>query len=819
MDKPFFRDKEIEMLKKLIQDNDIIFVRGFSGVGKTTIIKYIIKNSEYEGHDFHFRIPILEPYSIISDLENAKTISIQNSKKFYFKILKKAAGIAVHWKAKFKFDSKNLTKHKIEAEIYEGGLLAAYNDSRIEFEFVKNKLNSDNASYYFRRFFLTTKRNFTFFIFENFELFPDKDLQFLYEFLMKRSKKVKIIFEIGGLENHRLVENKLEIFKTFLNNAKISFSELKIEAFSKKTTKDYIQEMLMCGRLEKSSEYEINHGLPLLIELYGNPSFGRDDFDNAAEKIQGNEYIDLFCFLTIIYGFGLSEDSICSYAHKILGINPNFKNFKKTALVKNIGNELTLSHPLIYKVIIDENSTELKCVLNKFLEHEEVKYSDLYFFVKIRFFERYGLDFDTKEAELFLDCLSNLVSDYKLRKVILLLQNKDSYFPYLSEAQKNVINLINLQVNLYDFTYMDTKFFEGFEGRFGIVAKLLELQYLDHQNNFISVEYKISNFQAALLDNKGTKNNLSPELVQYINIILNGINVSVKRALSQYDEAKDSWQMAVDAIQKSGDVYKNIKDYLYNLYPFYNGIKETYSEHKDPNRESELFFNYRSIKNPYIKAKREHNIYTVDLYYEYHKFDKKNKLILEEKFYNVIKELERYSPLETSYTRNNLLVLYVLNGSKGADRIIESLEHYYFETYDEISFYNNALVYYIIKQNHKKIHQYYKKAKALNFSDASFSSKIHFNMALYYKTQGQLDKMGDCFKRMTIGEDYDNGLIERKKEFIKNNNINTTTYDYQINESDVRERYIFWVQIIHFWDFDVPILNKQVLSELLHQEM
>jgi len=103
------------------------------------------------------------------------------------------------------------------------------------------------------------------------------------------------------------------------------------------------------------------------------------------------------------------------------------------------------------------------------------------------------------------------------------------------------------------------------------------------------------------------------------------------------------------------------------------------------------------------------------------------------------------------------------------------------------------------------------------FNDPSFISKVYLNGAILKKMKNEnyiylLDKV-----KKTIPEDYDDYyLLMEKIEFIKNHNI-PDNFIFK-KEEDILKKYIFWPQIIHFWDFDIPLLNKEIIQYLINQK-
>lgn len=794
---PILRKKEIEDLKKLFNNNEIIFIKGVSGVGKTTLIENAL-NIRYHSIKIH----LYKDFTLSQHLEKSKNIIMKENSKLG--VFHKIKNIVFFKKFNFKwlfgfslFREQSIDYYRLILKNKNNGVKLTNNDNiDLDLSISNLNLNKKNSPIYFKRYFSLAKYNIDCLIFENTELIVNEDLLHLQNLLLEKPKSFKIIFEIGELKSTNIYLKLVPLLK----NRDIVFNDYEIKNFDFKKSKEFYN-FYKEERNLTSFDYNKNDGIPLLILLFGG-AFIQDKHDFTESLKKHKNFSDnLYLLLAIFYGLKIDENTFLKYANKYNVSVENLNTFKNSNLIKLDEGLMTFSHPLIQQFILDTKYDKLKIFIEGIFE-ENLQKDFEYFYIKLKFVKRYNLKLNPDDIKLLISHLCDKLEDFNLQPIVSLLSYKKEFFSELSLPVQNIINLIELQIKIYNFRleeYDDNKF----DIKTKIITNLLKFQYQDHKNYFEETEEEINLFKKNLREDLNYINILDKDLVEYISIILNGILISVKRALSNYDEAKEYWIEAIQCSKNNQD-YKNIYDYLMNMYPFVFGIKETYEEH------SSDFFETAFIKNKYIKAKRMHNISAVNLYYKYNKYD-----YMKEQFNLTIEYLKNVSPLETSYTFNNLLVLYIINKKiYEAEQIIKNIDKYFFETYDLISFYNNAIVLGIIKKDFNYSLKFYEKAKKLNFQDKSFDSKIHYNMGLFYKIRNEYDKMESCFNKMSIDINYDKGLIENKKNYIRNNSIDEFFF-FQKNQNDIREQYIYWVQIIHFWDFDIPILNKKIIEYLL----
>jgi len=330
---------------------------------------------------------------------------------------------------------------------------------------------------------------------------------------------------------------------------------------------------------------------------------------------------------------------------------------------------------------------------------------------------------------------------------------------------------------------------------------------------YLQYAYHLDDFQKVLDEANMIRNKLKgriyvledKDLIDYCSIIISALECVSMIALGDYNKAKNKLTLAyIESKNTSG--YESISDYLGNLIPFLEGFAIA--------RENPFFNDTSKITNEYTKTKRLHNICAVNLYTNF-----RNKT-LEKEINQVIGSFTKINSFEISYSYNNLLVFNILNNKqKNIDSIIELIDKLTFESYDRISFYNNAIVANMIIKNMEKAKGFFTKALNLireeNFTDKSFLAKIYLNGSILFNILDDKESMNRYLSLIDLSQDYDDYiLINEKISHIKNNKVDQNNFKYTDN-SDMRYRFIYWLQIIHFWDFDIPVLNKKIMQYLL----
>ena len=164
-------------------------------------------------------------------------------------------------------------------------------------------------------------------------------------------------------------------------------------------------------------------------------------------------------------------------------------------------------------------------------------------------------------------------------------------------------------------------------------------------------------------------------------------------------------------------------------------------------------------------------------------------------------------------------MFYITNNKeKELANIVNLIDTISFESYDKISFYNNAIIANLIIKKYYSAEEFFYKAidliKEDYFTDKSFISKIYLNGAILFNIIKDNSKMNKYLNSIDLSEEYDDyELISDKISFIKNNKIDSS-FIFK-DEMDLRYKYIYWIQILHFWDFDIPVLNEKIMNHLL----
>ena len=752
----FNRKKEIKELINIINKNEYIFIEGESGVGKSILIKYILE------------CKIRKKYLSISFKE------FENKEEFFSVI---NLLYSIH---------NDLIIEKVKALNDEIGfiefkeLLQTIKDIKNSYLPENFRLFLKNKGYveFFQKFWEVLDDKIEVIWFSNLELLIDNDiLEFIKAMILTKNSTTKIIFEKGNLINNYIFEK----IQNFINYNK-EISHFYLKPFDLEHSKKFCEEFLKEEYCE--SIFNISKGIPLKIK-----------YKNHIEKIINNEYTNseeqFLILLTILYEFEDDYDFIIDILVDKLEITDvDFTSEKFKFIEIEPDKKIKITHYYIYLTLRNKFALKIKKFIENlsFLKEENI---ELYYKILVKFNKK----LIEKEIIDFIKFLSEKLEEFKIIELDSYLsfkiQNKNDFY-------KEILSLIQKQVKIYSFQNISS--LELSNSELKVIDFILDLQKLYHEDKFEEVINKIkqhlSNYILLLDDQK---------IQDYLIFTLNALEGVSLLALGKYGEARNMLTSVI--INEKIKNFNNLYHYILNLLPaieFENALN---------NKE---FTDVNNIKNKYIQLKRRHNIAAVELY-DINKLKK-----LENTLKTIIEGFKSIGSIELSYTKNNLLVHYIFTKkNKLAEEIIENIEYIWFERYDKISLYNNALVYFMQQRKFDKGEEYLNKALEViekGFNDPSFISKVYLNGAILKKMKNEnyiylLDKV-----KKTIPEDYDDYyLLMEKIEFIKNHNI-PDNFIFKKEEEDILEKYIFWPQIIHFWDFDIPLLNKEIIQYLINQK-
>jgi len=757
----FNREKEKNELLSKIRDNEYIFVNGESGVGKSSLIRFLLEKnfSEFisfsfkereKGEEFFEFIYII--YEILHEkyfIKNIKAVSRQFGTVELEKIYK---------------------NYEIIKKIKDSFLSTNY----------KILINKDYSTFFNNFWKALEDKNIKIIWFSNIEFLKESEIEFLKAFIFSKENQIKIIFEKGNLLNNN-VDLKLKnliVNRNIVNYTLKPFDEDHTRLFCKYLEKEYSDEV-----------YSFSNGIPLAIE-----------YEKSLKKIVEYDYSldeENFLILLVIMFEFVDDCNYINYLMQKLNIhNIDLNNDKFEFIIFN-EQKIKLNHYYIYFLLKKKFLTKINQMIEQ-LEFMKKAKKKVYFATLAKFYPMKLLE---EEIDDFIDFLMKEIEKFnilELKKYLSFKIDTDDETIYLE-----ILRLIQLQIDIYFFNDKKIDFLNFYDNSIKLIGFIIKLQYLYHQDRFKEVIHLIENeFNQYFINSSNDE-----EFLSYINITISALKSATFLALGKYTDAKSILINTIRIIENK-KIHTNLNDYILNLLP---AVEFTDA------LNNQDFINYQSIENLYIRFKRHHNILALKLY-DYQAVEQYSN-ILENDLSELIKDFISIASVEKSYTINNLLVFYIItNNLQKAQEIIFDIEYKYFERYDRISLYNNAIIYFILSKNYQKSKEFSDKALKIideGFSDPSFVSKIYLNSAILYKLNNENSYIEFLNKIVQIlPKDYDGFyLLQRKIDFIKQNKLNSFILDKKSNKT--LERFIFWPQIIHFWDFDIPLLNKDIINYFL----
>jgi len=638
----FNREKERKELTKIIKDNEFIFIDGISGVGKSSLIQSILEQN--------FNDPIIFPFKERdTDEEFFKLIDI------IYEILHEEYTIK---------DIKAINKQfgTVELEkIYKNNeTIKKLKDSILSTNY-RILTNKDYATFFGNFWKVLEKKDIKVIWLSNIEFVKDTELEFLKAFIFSKENNIKIIFEKGTLVDSN---TDIKLKNLIINKKSINYT---IEPFDKDHTRGF------CKYLGKEYSDEIflfSNGIPIAIE-----------YEQALRKIVDYDYTSeekkFLSLLVIMFEF-IDDYGYIRYLMDKLDIGDIDLNNDKFEFIIEDEQAIRLNHYYIYKLLRKKLSTELLKNIKK-LDFMKKKRKKIYYAILARFYPIKLLEDEIDEFILFLIDEIEKFNILELKKYLSFKIDIDD-----NDIKTELLKLIQIQVNTYFFDKKKIDFLDFYNDSLKLIGFILRLQYLSRQNKFEDIIFLIKNeFKQYFINSSN-----DTEFLDYIKLTISALKSTVFISMGNYTEARDLLQDTIENA-KNKNTNKTLNDYILNILPaveFTNSL-----QYQD-------FTSFQNIKNLYIKFKRHHNILALKLY-DYENIQK-NKNIFEDEVNELIQDFMNISSVEKSYTINNLFAFYIItNNLEKAKDIIFDIEYKYFENYDRISLYNNAIIYFILTKN------------------------------------------------------------------------------------------------------------------------
>jgi len=633
-----FRDDEVITVLEKLKSNNVLIVSGTSGVGKSSVIKEALKKNEVKVLCFTYLVdnPSLSLKSFFNAYVNyiiQKETNLFKKAINYFKSNELDLNkFGVNFNQS-NFNTESLSQLSIEKNNDEMSVSSPL--ANVNLKKSKIILNGTDYGIFFKKFWsLINKDQYNTLYISNIELLKNNnDFKIIRAFLQFLPKYIKVIFEIGTLFKNNYYDKIIDI----INSVNLEYDEITVKEFN------YKQSLELFNKIKDeygltNFNYELNKGIPLSIIMPNDLIENRYQISEKLEDDFLNEdSINLLILLTIFYEIDNNYEEISRIARNI-SISFEKIKFQKINIVNIKHNTIELSHPIFYYKLSQKYQDRiLEKLLNVFeyLNKKEEFY--LYFFLKFKYIKRYNYDLRKNEQLNFIKLLIRLLKSFNLKNMSVFIALKDNYFKYFNKEYQPILNLLEIQYNIYNFRLEKSNFFNFDNESIQFISNILYLQYAYHLDDFKKVlnesrmiKRKIKEKIYVLEDE---------ELIKYFTIILNALEGVSLVALSKYDEAREKLINALENSKTSG--YEDINHYLINLLPFIEGFELA--------KKDLTFNNILSISNEYIKIKRQHNILAINLYSDY------RSRTLEKDIKQIIESFKNIGSLEVSYTYNNLI--------------------------------------------------------------------------------------------------------------------------------------------------------------------
>lgn len=722
------RDSErIKIVDFLNSFNNFMLLEGPSGSGKSTLIHYMLEQHLKENEVLQF------------SLKDNKFSSLE---EFFLQTYQKHRKINIIQKIK--------DKALPNIAITIGGIVA------IGFGQKDNSIvviNDDFLEQYLR---ILDKDNIKILYISNLELANKKEQEILYKLIETRAVFVKVILEIGTLNNDKEILKKIK--------SKVS-NQIKISHFDSKNTKNLYE--FIYNKSAPSSLYAKTDGNSFAIVHFNADNTLVHNIEEIIKNKMDSLEKDLVAFLLYLYLFNGQ-------------ININL--FKKFIALTKIDFTLTCFQLESKEIIVIKNQNiQFKHVFfNRYFEQRPQELLKEYQFKIYTFFKKEYKQDNSNNSFLSLELAKlslklGLIDDFKEYswESLSTSYNQQNYYISLQVAEFLLANKDKINEKTYiwvQFIYIQTSLLLGngynlltiIEKSLDLFEKYFEQNQINliisliyyHQNNF---KESIAIVQKLIID-------LTEKKSHYLPLALS-IQVSNYIAEGKVNKSKDYY---TDAFRLFEEYDKESLFELKRLAPRIEGfiLGQTILE--------DIIKNKYIKQYPYLEKKCLHNLAICFLMQG--KLDK-----AKEHFYESYVFFEQNQSPEITYTLNGIALYEIANNNfQKAEEILLDALNLCHEQYDKSTVYNNLGAISMLNGNFNDAYKFCKKAEdALNIgisplTDPVIRHRIYHNLWLIsyelqhsqeVKTYQELAKPPSClyFKKSRI-EKYNVILNEIQQE-------------------------------------------------------
>jgi len=802
----YFRNSYINRLTSFFSsEDDLIIVIGQSGVGKSTIIDHTIDKLQIINNTVR--------YSYREDSESLKSFLNDTLTKSYNEdsFLKRIFNRNLSIEKVLVSPNKNLSlAYTKEDDKYKFNLLGKKLTNQISFESSPLKLNGGDYTKFFKKFWRIIKKTDCRLLYlSNLELalLNHNEIELIKAIAQTKPKHIKLILEIGNLTSN---ESEKEAFCRELQHYRGEKNLiLEVNPFDKSIAEDFFHKIKDDYDIS-NYQYENSRGIPIAIVHDMNLIENKYKVNKVIDElINDKKYKQTLLYFTLMYGICSDFEELLQFA-KDIDIKLDYKYLVKKDILRYKNNNIEFSHPLLFEYIQANYLSKISDIIN--LKIKKIKKLDrtLYYYLFLKYKKLLNKKFTKNEKKEVINILIESIDIYDMKIIDLFLPKALSYINDFNAKSKKILWLIKFQYEIYSFRLNLLVEHELISVNEQAILELLKLQSLYHNNDFEKT-VKIGKKIVTDIDIYELDEQILPYYLAIINAIIGVSNI----ALGKYKLAKDQITLAKNISSKLNidKAENNISNYLLLLDSFLFGF--TYFE-DIVDSDLNSFFNIKNkISNNYIKSKLFHNVFSAYLY------NNSEDTNIENYFINTtIKPLNYMHSREVTYSLNNIAVYYLMNNDydNAVDALLD-VEDIAFEIYDLLSCYNNLIITYCLNDKFNDAIIYSNLAIKLiedeNFSDPSFKMKIYLNSAILYNLISNFKAMKKFLNLINISNDYDDfNLITKKVNQISLERLNKDNLFIDKEAKNIKEKYIFWPQLIHFWDFNIPIVNKYLLKNI-----
>jgi len=775
------------------RSRSFVVVCGESGVGKTTLIDGVLRELSLSSHTLRYEVgsskDTLKSYlnSIFSQYHSSSGLIRRIlGTDIQFSTARLGMGVPT---------SLSVKRSKTGVTVELGG---RRDRTQLVLKGAAYRLNGSAPPSFFRRLWaLLRSQDIRVLWIANAELLPDVEVKLFAGMCQQIPERSHVVIELGGLRGE--LEKKRDAIEFSTRSCPVAANPVRLKNLSLVEARQF-HEAISVSMSVPTFDYAKNGGNPLSI-IY-DISFAQRKYAvsrSIAKLTRNKAKRDTLLLLAGLFGVIQDSETLFAVANDC-GLTLELTDFIDAGIVEHVGTRLSLAHSMFSDFALSEFQSNFRPLLQKVAPALRKYDRSAYLYLLLRFANTTGAQITDQDWTLLKATLIAAITDYEFSDLTNLL-------PWVSALEgvpsdvRYVADFVTAQYGVYNYEYNASRI-AGYTAPIETVARmLLEVQSLYHRNRFaeaitVASSPEILQAVASLKD---------PSQEQWAIAIIEALAGVCQIAVGHHDRARESLAAAKGLTAATS----SRGQYLLLLDSFLFG-EGHYVTHKPVTRSS--------VSNNYIRAKLNHNIYASKICRDF-----LAPGLPTEFAENVIAPFLAIDSQEVTYSYVNLAAMLIARGDTArAIDLLEQTKLRVFEIYDAISCLNNLIVARALngqlRDAEATFHEFLATLKETQFDDPSFLLKPKLNMAIVARLMGQHDAAHELLDACNLPPDHVNRpILDVKRRFIAGPSLDLGAWRGAA-DSDIFAQVPYWIQILTFWDYNVPIIDAEFFDFITSRE-